>query len=105
MKNRLRELRKQENKTLLQVSELLAISTQSLSAYETGTRDLNTDILCKLSDFYGVSIDYILCRDTVPDAQRHLTEDATLKAILDIYETLSREQWLAIAEILKSENR
>lgn len=63
MENRLRKLRKQENKTLLQVARFLSISTQSLSAYETGVRDLSTDILCKLADFYGVSVDYILCRD------------------------------------------
>lgn len=30
--------------------------------YENGTRDIPTDVLIKLSDFYGVTTDYILGR-------------------------------------------
>ena len=93
MKTKLRELRKAENLTLKQVADKLSISLQVLSYYEKEE---------------GVSIDYILCRDNASSTPRYFTEDPTLKAILDIYETLSPvqcEQWLAIAEILKSENR
>ena len=108
MKTKLRELRKAENLTLKQVADKLSISLQVLSYYEKEERDPSLDVLCRLADFYGVSIDYILCRDNASSTPRYFTEDPTLKAILDIYETLSPvqcEQWLAIAEILKSENR
>lgn len=104
MENRLRKLRKQENKTLLQVARFLSISTQSLSAYETGVRDLSTDILCKLADFYGVSVDYILCRDNSAPAPVY-TDDPTLKAILDLYDRMTpvqRGQFRAMGEILIS---
>ena len=37
-----------------------------LSKYETGDRIPPTDVLLILADFYGVSIDYILCRTENP---------------------------------------
>lgn len=60
MKTKLRELRKAENLTLKQVADKLSISLQVLSYYEKEERDPSLDVLCRLADFYGVSIDYIL---------------------------------------------
>ena len=60
--NRLRELR--ENKDLYQrdIAKVLNMSQTGYSQYETETNDIPTDILKKLADYYGVSIDYILYR-------------------------------------------
>lgn len=38
-----------------------------LSKYETGERTPPTETLMRLADFYGVSIDYILCRTDNPN--------------------------------------
>ena len=43
-----------------QLAEYLNCSQQVYSNYELGQRDVPTDILIKLADFYGVSVDYIL---------------------------------------------
>ncbi len=43
-----------------QLAELLSCSQQVYSNYELGQRDIPTDVLIRLSDFYGVSVDYIL---------------------------------------------
>lgn len=104
MKNKLKELRKQEKYTLKYVSSELGISLSALSMYEGNACEPSIDVLCRLADFYGVSIDYILCRET-PTPGVVITQDRTLKAILDIYETLTpvqRGQLRAMAEILKS---
>ncbi|MDO4419940.1 MAG: helix-turn-helix transcriptional regulator [Ruminococcus sp.] len=37
------------------------------SQYETGVISLTAEVLIKLSDFYGVSIDYLLDRTNNPD--------------------------------------
>lgn len=108
MKTKLRALRKAENLTLKQVADKLSISLQVLSYYEKEERDPSLDVLCRLADFYGVSIDYILCRDNSSSTPRYFTEDPTLKAILDIYETLTpvqRGQLRAMADILKSSEK
>lgn len=59
---RLRDLR--EDRDLLQkdVAKLLNCSQVCYSRYESGKRDLPTDVLLKLADFYGVTTDYILGR-------------------------------------------
>ncbi len=59
---RLRDLR--EDRDILQrdVAKYLNCSQVCYSRYESGRRDLPTDILIKLADFYGVSTDYILGR-------------------------------------------
>ncbi len=41
-----------------------------LSKFETGERVPPTETLITLADFYGVSIDYILCRTDNPDVNR-----------------------------------
>ena len=63
MKNKLRDLRIAENLTLKQVAGKMNIRFQALSLYEKGECEPDFETLCRLADFYGVSIDYILCRD------------------------------------------
>lgn len=41
---------------------VLRISADSYSHYENGTRDIPTNILIAIADFYNISIDYLLER-------------------------------------------
>ena len=45
---------------------MLGMSQTGYSKYETGENDIPTYVLIKLSDFYGVSIDYILNQTDIP---------------------------------------
>ncbi len=65
--NRLRELR--EDRDLLQkdIAEILSCTQVCYSRYELGKRDIPTDVLVKLADYYSVSIDYILGQTDIPD--------------------------------------
>lgn len=60
MFRRIRDLREDNDLTQKQLSAVLNCSQQVYSNYELGQRDIPTDILIKLSDYYGVSTDYIL---------------------------------------------
>ena len=60
MYRRIRDLREDSDLTQKQMAKNLNCSQQVYSNYELGQRDIPTDILIKLSDFYGVSVDYIL---------------------------------------------
>ena len=63
MFKRIRELREDNDLTQKQVAKELSCSQQVYSNYELGQRDIPTDILIKLSNFYKVSTDYILKGD------------------------------------------
>ena len=60
MYKRLRDLREDKDMNQTQVAKILGMSQTGYSKYETGENDIPTDILIKLSQFYNVSIDYIL---------------------------------------------
>lgn len=56
---RLIDLRKMNNLTQEQVSEIANVSRQAYSSYENGTKP-SLDSLLKLSDYYKVSLDYLV---------------------------------------------
>ena len=60
MFKRIRDLREDHDLTQKQVAKELNCSQQVYSNYELGQRDIPTTILIKLSEFYNVSVDYIL---------------------------------------------
>lgn len=64
--NNLKMLRKRKGVTQKDVAEFLDVSNSAYGMYETGARQMNPDVLTKLSDYFGVSIDTILGRDQEP---------------------------------------
>jgi len=70
MKTNLRKLRKENGLTQIGLQMKTGIEQALLSKYETGERVPTTDALIILADFYGVSIDYILCRTENPEINR-----------------------------------
>ena len=47
------------------MAEYLRCTQVSYSHYELGKRDMPTDVLIRLADFYGTSTDYLLGRTDV----------------------------------------
>ena len=70
MYRRIRDLREDKDLTQKELAKALNCSQQVYSNYELGQRDIPTDILIKLSAFYGVSVDYILGISDKPHIQR-----------------------------------
>ncbi|MBR5497456.1 MAG: helix-turn-helix transcriptional regulator [Clostridia bacterium] len=60
MYRNIRELREDNDITQKTISAYLNCSQQVYSNYELGQRDIPTDVLIKLSEFYKVSTDYLL---------------------------------------------
>ena len=67
---RIRDLREDNDLTQKKLSVILNCSQQVYSNYELGQRDIPTDILIRLSNFYGVSVDYILGITDNPKIQK-----------------------------------
>ena len=70
MKNNLKKLRKQKGCTQLAVQIETGIEQALLSKFENEERTPTTESLVRLSDFYNVSIDYILCRTEKPEINK-----------------------------------
>lgn len=60
----LTSMRKQRKLTMKDVAEAIGVSLSAYQKYENGTRDVSTETLSKLADFYGVTTDYLLGRKT-----------------------------------------
>lgn len=52
------------------IAKELYISQNTYSQYETGVIALTAEVLIKLSDFYNVSIDYLLDRTDNPEINK-----------------------------------
>ena len=56
----LKIIRKQKNYSQLKVAMDLNISREALSYYENGKRSPDVDMLIKLSEYFNVSIDFLI---------------------------------------------
>lgn len=56
----LKKIRQERNLNQLKVALDLNISREALSHYENGKRSPDIEMLLKLSDYFGVSIDYLI---------------------------------------------
>jgi transcriptional regulator with XRE-family HTH domain len=63
---RLALLRKGKNLTQQDIAEAIGVTRPAYTAYESGSRKPEYDTLNKIADYYGVSIDFLLGRTSVP---------------------------------------
>ena len=66
----LRDIREDRDIKQREVASYLNVSQNTYSQYETGVISLTAEILIKLSEYYNVSIDYLLDRTDNPEIQR-----------------------------------
>lgn len=63
--NRLRELRIERELLQSDIAKLINKSERTVGFYETGERDMNTETLAILANFFNVSIDYLLGKSDI----------------------------------------
>lgn len=69
--NRLKELRLEKGLLQSDVAKVINKSDRLVGFYENGKRDMSTETLAILADFFNVSIDYLLGKSDIrkPDAE------------------------------------
>ena len=72
--NRLKELRHARGITQDELGVMLGVQKAAVCKYETGRVALPNHVLVKLTDIFGVSADYILCKDEVTPLPKHARE-------------------------------
>lgn len=63
---RIRELREDNDLRQCDLAQVLNCTQVAYSHYELGKRDIPTDVLNRLADYYKTSTDYILGRTQCP---------------------------------------
>lgn len=66
----LRGIREDRDIKQKDIAKILNVSQNTYSQYETGVISLTAEVLIKLSNYYGVSIDYLLDRTNNPKIQK-----------------------------------
>lgn len=70
---RLHQLRKEHELKQQEVAEKTGLNVVTLSGYEIGKNEPNSEALVRLADAYGVSLDYLMCR-TNEEEKEHQPE-------------------------------
>jgi transcriptional regulator with XRE-family HTH domain len=73
--NRIKELRDERGLTQEEVAKCLNVKQNTISGYETELREPDQETLLRLTDLFGVSIDYLLGRVN----ERNITVDKVFK--------------------------
>ena len=84
----LKILRKKRNLTQKDVADAIGITFQTYSYYETGRTKPTPETLCKLADFFEVTVDELLGRSP------QLFDDARIDRpeIMELYELMTPHQ-------------
>lgn len=98
---RLRELRKENDKTQVELASVLGVSRQVYANYENGINEPSIDILIALANYFECSIDYLVSREDdfgvvkINGAGAELTSDE--KSLLETFRKLNVKNRLHVA--------
>lgn len=87
MTNRIRELRRAKGITMKQLGIAVGLAESTISQYENGKRQPDNETLIKLSNFFGVTVGYVLGaeKSTPAETGKRAENDINLtKAELDM---------------------
>ncbi|HBI5895879.1 TPA: helix-turn-helix transcriptional regulator [Listeria monocytogenes] len=85
--NRLKQLRKNNNKTQEDISKILGISRGAYSHIENGRNEPDMETIVKLANIFGVSTDYLLGRSNngfIDTISAHIDSNATEEEMEEI---------------------
>lgn len=80
--DRIRNLRKEQRITQSELGKVINVSKVSVSGYENGTREPDTDSLIKLANYFNVTVDYLL--GTTTSKKGKTPENATDSDLKDL---------------------
>lgn len=100
--NRLKQLRLERGLLQSDIAKVIKKSERIVGFYETGERDMNTETLSILADFFNVSIDYLLGKTDIRNLENEfkfayhkeiegLTEDE-IKEALEFYKMVKNRK-------------
>lgn len=103
---RLKELRKARKLKQTEIAEMLSCSQGVYSRYESGEREPPFDIIKKLAEIYGVTIDYLMGgnepNDEIHTKETVVTDKPDMRSeAKKLLESMTDEQYQAALQYLK----
>lgn len=108
--NRIKNLREELNMTQQELADKLEGAKSTIAMYEKGDRKPSLEVLVKLSEIFGCSIDYILCKSDIrnPEQQEDPLGLAKIGFSMKDYtpptET-QKEQIKSLIEVIMKDNK
>lgn len=102
---RLTSLRESKDLKKKELAKILNLSSSSISQYESGTNMPGYDILCRLSEYFDVSIDFLLGNDTITDSislEDTFCDEVTYQQLLIACHSLPQSGKQAVLAVLKA---
>ena len=96
--NNIRKLRKSRDLTMKQFGKMMGVSESAISLYENNKAQPDINMMCKMADYFGVSIDFLLGYKTeeTKEETKEKTKEKTMddKLVYDILSLTSEEKML-----------
>ena len=111
MKNRIRKLRLDKDITQKELGLKIGAAESTVSLYESGKRQPDNETLIRIADFFGVSVDYLICRtnnpinyedgDLIAELSTDLLDafDGDVKKVLEIQKAIDNDAMRDSAEM------
>ena len=98
--NRVKFLREKKGLFQKDIAKLLNVSVPAVNQYESGKRDMSTDTLIILSEYFGVTTDYLLGKTDIRNPGQQI-DDVLNEAMIG----MSKEEYEALNETQKKQIR
>lgn len=101
----LKKLRLEAGTTQQQLADYIMVSQQSVNKYENHDVEPDIDILIKIADYFGVSVDYLVGRTEIREMPKDCCmsfDDINERVIVELVRKLTKKQKEALIDLIKN---
>jgi len=92
--NKLKELRTERGLTVRGIEDKTGIKFTTYARYESEERDMSTDVLKQLADFFKVSVDYLICHSSYCLYAKYKEGNFFFRIKEDYYKELKEKKYI-----------
>lgn len=79
MNNRIRQFRLKNKLTQQQLADLMDVTRQAVTRWESGTVEPSTENLISLAQIFGCSVDELICNDITNPKEKIIIKEVLVK--------------------------
>lgn len=88
MKNNIKIVREQKNLTQKDCADIFGVTLRAWQTYEQGVSEPKYEVLCKIADFFNVTLDYLLGREPPANPFDMIAVDTASKNTMEMFASL-----------------
>ena len=88
MKNNIKMVRESQNLTQKDCADIFGVTLRAWQTYEQGVSEPKYEVLCKIADYFCVSLDYLLGREPPEPKVITQTDEELETALIEAYRTM-----------------